>query len=125
MRLDYKSGFESMVGAVAVGAVRDIVTQHPANPVPTTNLWFDGIGILAGLGVEGLGLVTKSRALHEIGEGVLNPAYAYASADVTQLIRNKMATKAAAPAQFAGLRGAPAYTPPAQQTYAADITGDF
>ena len=124
-KLDYKSGFETLVGAVAIGAARDIVTQHPANPVPKTNFVFDAIGIAAGLGIEGLGLATRSRALHEIGEGVLAPSYAYAAADLTQLGRNKLATKAtsASTSTQLVLRGGAA--PQAQVNYAADELGDF
>ena len=123
-KLDYKSGFESLVGAVAIGAARDIVTQHPANPVPTTNFVFDAIGIAAGLGIEGLGLATRSRALHEIGEGVLAPSYAYAAADLTQLGRNKLATKATSASTQLVLRGGAAPAPQAQYT-SADELGDF
>jgi len=126
MQLDYKSGFESLTGAVLAGVARDIVTQHPANPVPTTNLWLDAAELVAGGGLELLGAATRSPAIEKIGRGMLFPAYAYAAADTTQFIRNKMATTAAAtPTQLVLRGGGPAFNPAPQQTYATDVLGDF
>ena len=126
MRYDLKSGFETFAGAAVAGASRNIVTQHPANPVPKTNWYFDAGAILAGLAVEGLGVATRSRALHEMGEGLLAPGFAYATADATQLIRNKLAAKAAAgstpAANFVQIGGGGAAPQP---SYAGADYGNF
>ena len=94
MRYDLKSGFETFAGAAAAGVARNMVTNHPSNPVPRTNWFVDGGILAAGLLTEFLGAQTNSRALQEIGEGFLAPGFAYTVADLTQLGRNQLAKPA-------------------------------
>lgn len=95
MRYNLTTGFETFAGAAIAGATRNIVTQHPSNPVPRTNWFVDGGILAAGFLAEFLGAQTNSRAMHEIGEGFLAPGFAYAVSDLTQLGRNQMAKNAA------------------------------
>ena len=125
MRYDLKSGAETFAGAAVAGAVRNVVTSHAANPVPRTNWYVDAGLIAGGLLIEGAGVMTRSRALHEMGEGVLAPGFAYAAGDVTQLIRNRMAASAT-PAQLV-LRGGgnPAPQPQAPAYAGGGFVSDY
>lgn len=102
MRYDLKSGFETFVGAAVAGATRNVVTQHPANPVPRTNWYVDGGLLAAGLLTEFLGAQTGSRMFHELGEGLLAPAFAYTTSDLVQLGRNQLVKNAASAPAGAG-----------------------
>ncbi len=124
LRYDLKSGVETFAGAAVAGAARNILTSHPANPVPRANWYLDAGTVLGGLLVEGLGVMTNSRALHELGEGVLAPGFAYATADVTQTIRQALANKAAStPSGGTGAAAGYTFAPPPAYSGALSDSG--
>jgi hypothetical protein len=112
LRYDLKSGFETFVGAAAAGSVRNVVTQHPANPVPKTNWFVDGGLVAGGLLLELAGDAMRMPLVSKIGQGALLPGFAYSTADLVQLGRNKLAANAAsATPNTAAFTMAPAFAP--------------
>ena len=114
LRYDLKSGFEEFVGAALAGTTRNMVTQHPANPVPKTNWFVDGGLVAGGLLLELAGDAMRMPLVSKIGQGALIPGFAYASADLVQMGRNYMANKSAttpAATTTAAYTMAPALTP--------------